>query len=170
MSSGAGALTALAPPCTPDVSARLPTGARLAAACSGKLSAVDGLVGGMAEDHSPGGSIGPLFAPALLDQFIRLAVGDRLFYARPAAEFPPALVAAVPELGRAASAGGGRWGLADLLAATTVVTATSLPRGGISSFQTSLRHESWVGGGRRNGKGVGKGASGGGALVGGPPW
>lgn len=111
------------------ITAHAPTAARLAAAYGGELSAVDAFVGGLAEDHAPGGSVGPLFAAALLDQFHRLAVGDRLFYTRPAAAFPPALVAAVPELGRLGR--GGRWGLADLLVATTGVTAGSLPRGGI---------------------------------------
>ncbi|KAK1866000.1 hypothetical protein I4F81_008521 [Pyropia yezoensis] len=110
------------------ITAHAPTAARLAAAYGGELSAVDAFVGGLAEDHAPGGSVGPLFAAALLDQFHRLAVGDRLFYTRPAAAFPPALVAAVPELGRLGR--GGRWGLADLLVATTGVTIGSLPREG----------------------------------------
>ncbi|OSX72154.1 hypothetical protein BU14_0463s0016 [Porphyra umbilicalis] len=109
-----------------DVTADGETAARLAAAYGGDLSALDAIVGGLAEDHVAGGAVGPLFAAALVDQFTRLAAGDRFFYARPAAAFPPRLVAAVPELGRLVK--GGAWGLADLLAATTGVTAAELPK------------------------------------------
>lgn len=103
--------------------------ARLAAAYGGDLGAVDAFVGGLAEAHTPGGSVGPLFAAAIHDQFSRLAVGDRFFYTRTATPFPRRLVAAVPELGRLGKSG--KWGLADLLTATTGVTAASLPRKGI---------------------------------------
>lgn len=112
-----------------DITSDTDTAARLAAAYHGNVAAVDAFVGGLAEDHISGGSVGPLFAAALVDQFHRLAIGDRLFYNRPAAALPPALVKAVPELGRLAP--GEPWGLADLLVATTGVTAASLPRGGI---------------------------------------
>ncbi|GAB0490753.1 hypothetical protein MMPV_001990 [Pyropia vietnamensis] len=112
-----------------DITTNADTAERLAAAYRGNLNDVDAFVGGLAEDHVPGGSVGPLFAAALVDQFHRLAVGDRFFYHRPAAALPPALVKAVPELQRLAP--GEPWGLADLLVATTGVTAASLPQGGV---------------------------------------
>jgi hypothetical protein len=40
-------------------------------------------VGGLAEQHLPGSSVGPLFAAILKDQFTRLRSGDRFWYQNP---------------------------------------------------------------------------------------
>jgi hypothetical protein len=40
-------------------------------------------VGGLAEQHLPGSSVGPLFAAILKDQFARLRSGDRFWYQNP---------------------------------------------------------------------------------------
>ena len=44
------------------------------------ITKMDGWVGGLAEDHQPGSSVGQLFEFILLNQFERLRDGDRLFY------------------------------------------------------------------------------------------
>src|SRR5205085_7191047 len=41
---------------------------------------IDLWVGGLAEDHVPGGSLGPTFTRIIADQFQRLRDGDRLWY------------------------------------------------------------------------------------------
>jgi hypothetical protein len=41
---------------------------------------IDPFEGGLAEDHAPGSSMGPLFTTILADQFGRLRTGDRFFY------------------------------------------------------------------------------------------
>ena len=52
---------------------------QLAAAYS-SVDDVDLWVGGLAEDHIPGGSVGETFAKIIADQFQRLRAGDRLWY------------------------------------------------------------------------------------------
>jgi hypothetical protein len=47
----------------------------------GNVDNVDAWVGGLAEDHLPGSSLGALATAALVDQFTRLRDGDRFFYA-----------------------------------------------------------------------------------------
>lgn len=48
----------------------------------GNVNNVDLWVGGLAEDHARGGSMGPLFKAILVDQFQRLRDGDRFWYQR----------------------------------------------------------------------------------------
>ena len=44
------------------------------------INDVDLFVGGLVEEHIPGGSVGPLWASIMKDQFEHLCKGDRLFY------------------------------------------------------------------------------------------
>jgi hypothetical protein len=46
----------------------------------GNVNNIDPWVGGLAENHIPGGSVGPLFARIIADQFNRLRTGDRFWY------------------------------------------------------------------------------------------
>jgi hypothetical protein len=46
----------------------------------GSVNNIDLWVGGLAEDHLPGSSVGPLFTAVLVDQFTRLRDGDRFFF------------------------------------------------------------------------------------------
>lgn len=46
----------------------------------GDVNNIDVWVGGLAEDHIPGGSLGPLFTRELVDQFTRIRDGDRFWY------------------------------------------------------------------------------------------
>jgi hypothetical protein len=46
----------------------------------GDVNHIDLWVGGLAENHVPGGSVGPLFTRIIADQFERLRAGDRLWY------------------------------------------------------------------------------------------
>ena len=46
----------------------------------GDVDNIDPWVGGLAEDHLPGASVGLLVEAALVDQFTRLRDGDRFFY------------------------------------------------------------------------------------------
>lgn len=46
----------------------------------GSVDNIDLWVGGLAEDHLPGSSIGPTFTAILVDQFTRLRDGDRFWY------------------------------------------------------------------------------------------
>jgi hypothetical protein len=46
----------------------------------GTVDNIDAYVGGLAEDHVAGGSVGPLFRAILVDQFTRLRDGDRYWY------------------------------------------------------------------------------------------
>jgi len=48
----------------------------------GNVNNIDLWVGGLAEDHVRGGSVGPLFSRILTDQFTRLRDGDRFWYQR----------------------------------------------------------------------------------------
>jgi hypothetical protein len=48
----------------------------------GNVDNIDVYVGGLAEDHVPGSSLGPLFHNILVDQFTRLRDGDRYWYTR----------------------------------------------------------------------------------------
>lgn len=48
----------------------------------GNVGNIDLWVGGLAEDHAGGGSVGPLFRRILVDQFERLRDGDRFWYQR----------------------------------------------------------------------------------------
>eukprot|EP01126_Amoeba_proteus_P030436 TRINITY_DN30098_c0_g1_i1.p2 TRINITY_DN30098_c0_g1~~TRINITY_DN30098_c0_g1_i1.p2 ORF type:complete len:160 (-),score=43.69 TRINITY_DN30098_c0_g1_i1:1028-1453(-) len=41
---------------------------------------IDALVGGLAEDHTPLSTVGPLFLAAIIDQYHLLRDGDRFFY------------------------------------------------------------------------------------------
>jgi peroxidase len=53
---------------------------------------IDVWVGGLAEDHVPGSSLGPLFHKIILDDFVRVRDGDRFWYQNPG-EFSAAEVA-----------------------------------------------------------------------------
>ncbi len=53
----------------------------------GSVDNIDLWVGGLAEDHVPGSSVGPLFSRIIADQFTRLRDGDRFWYQN---EFSPA--------------------------------------------------------------------------------
>jgi hypothetical protein len=46
----------------------------------GTVDNIDGYVGGLAENHMTGGSLGSLFTTIIREQFERLRDGDRLFY------------------------------------------------------------------------------------------
>jgi hypothetical protein len=46
----------------------------------GDVNNVDMFVGGMAEDHAPGASVGPLFKAIIVSQFENLRDGDRYWY------------------------------------------------------------------------------------------
>jgi len=46
----------------------------------GSVDDIDAWVGGLAEDHVSGGSLGPLFTTIIVDQFTRLRSGDRLYF------------------------------------------------------------------------------------------
>ncbi len=53
---------------------------RLANVYGGNFDNIDPWIGGLAEDHLPGSSVGQLFTTIIADQFTRLRDGDRLFY------------------------------------------------------------------------------------------
>lgn len=48
----------------------------------GNVNNVDLWVGALAEDHVPGGSVGPTLKAVITDQFVRLRDGDRFWYQR----------------------------------------------------------------------------------------
>lgn len=63
--------------------AQITTDAALAASLQstyGSVDNIDAWVGGLAETHIAGGSLGPLFTQIIADQFIRLRSGDRLYF------------------------------------------------------------------------------------------
>lgn len=62
-----------------DISSDSDTQAALATAY-GTVDDIDVWVGGLAEDHLPGSSVGELFQTILVDQFERLRDGDRFWY------------------------------------------------------------------------------------------
>lgn len=54
--------------------------AALSAAYGGDINNIDPLVGGLAEDHVAGSSLGPFLHELIRSQFVRTRDGDRLFY------------------------------------------------------------------------------------------
>ena len=62
-----------------QISSNAATAAALQAAY-GSVSDIDLWVGGLAEDHTARGSLGPLFTRIVADQFARLRDGDRFYY------------------------------------------------------------------------------------------
>jgi hypothetical protein len=52
----------------------------------GNINNLDVYIAGLAENHVPGGSLGPLFTEIVQSQFLRLRDGDRLFYRANAAD------------------------------------------------------------------------------------
>jgi len=46
----------------------------------GNIDNIDAFIGGLAENHAPGTSLGPMLLASLEDQFTRLRDGDRFFY------------------------------------------------------------------------------------------
>ena len=63
--------------------AQITSDATLAAklqATYGNVNNIDAWVGGLAENHVAGGSLGPLFTKVIADQFTRLRSGDRLYF------------------------------------------------------------------------------------------
>lgn len=48
----------------------------------GSVDNIDAWIGGLAEDHISGGSVGPLVQAVLTDQFSRLRIADNLFHTR----------------------------------------------------------------------------------------
>lgn len=61
----------------------------------GSVDAMDVWVGGLAEDHMPGASVGELVATAIIEQFTRLRDGDRFFYFYDEDWWSPDIAAAV---------------------------------------------------------------------------
>ncbi len=62
---------------------QITTDAQLASrleATYGNVNNIDAWVGGLAETHVSGGSLGPLFTKIIVDQFTRLRAGDRLYF------------------------------------------------------------------------------------------
>src|SRR5205807_885961 len=55
----------------------------------GNVNNIDPWVGGLAEDHIPGTSTGPLIRAVLLDQFTRVRDGDRFWYQNQGIYLPP---------------------------------------------------------------------------------
>ena len=49
-------------------------------AAYGDIDNIDSFIGGLAENHLPGSSVGPLFSKIIAEQFVRTRDGDRLFY------------------------------------------------------------------------------------------
>lgn len=63
-----------------DISSNPTTQSKLATAYEGKVDDVEAWIGMMAEDHLPGGSLGPTVTAVWEAEFKRLRDGDRLFY------------------------------------------------------------------------------------------
>jgi len=66
----------------------------------GDVNNIDAWVGGLAEDHLPGASVGELIAESLVEQFSRLRDGDRLFYLADPDLSHPDIVAVAGDVGR----------------------------------------------------------------------
>src|SRR5262249_23319477 len=49
----------------------------------GNVDNIDPWIGGLAEDHVPGTSTGPLIRAVLIDQFTRVRAGDRFWFEKP---------------------------------------------------------------------------------------
>jgi hypothetical protein len=73
-----------------------PAAAAALASVYATVDDVDGWVGGLAEVHVPGGSLGPLFSKILTDQFLRLRDGDSYWWQR--TDAPPLPGSAVNEI------------------------------------------------------------------------
>lgn len=58
---------------------------RLASVYLDNINNIDAFVGGLAEDHLPGSSLGAMNTAIIVDQFVRSRDGDRLFYLNDAA-------------------------------------------------------------------------------------
>ncbi|GAB0495173.1 hypothetical protein MMPV_006471 [Pyropia vietnamensis] len=101
------------------------TARRLAMAYEGNINAVDSFVGGIAEKHVPGGSVGSLFAAAIRDQFRRLAIADRFFYTRGGPAMDGTLTARLPEL--ADLRPGGPYTFHTLITRNTGISPSELP-------------------------------------------
>jgi len=72
----------------PSSFAQIPTTAALRTALQnlyGSINNIDGYIGGLAENHLAGSSVGALFNNIIVSQFERLRDGDRLFYTSNAA-------------------------------------------------------------------------------------
>lgn len=108
-----------------QITSDVPTAQRLAMAYNGDINSVDAFIGGIAETHVPGGSVGPLFAAALRDQFRRLAAGDRMFYGRGGPAADGTLTARLPELSNLRP--GGSYGLVTVIERNTGITRAELP-------------------------------------------
>lgn len=63
----------------------------------GEVDRVEAWIGGVAEDHIRGGSMGPLFTAMWERQFLRLRDGDR-FYFEKHRHFKPKIIAKIPSL------------------------------------------------------------------------
>ena len=83
----------------------------------GTVDYVDAWVGGLAEDHVPGGVVGELFAVIMSDQFTRSMVGDPMFFLNDDDLFNPTLVENVIDIMD--------WKLADVIAANTDLEVTN---------------------------------------------
>src|SRR5262249_59106306 len=55
----------------------------------GNVDNIDAWIGGLAEDHVPGTSTGPLIRAALINQFTRLRDGDSFWYQNQSIYLPP---------------------------------------------------------------------------------
>src|SRR5262249_9667350 len=55
----------------------------------GNVDNIDPWIGGLAEDHIPRTSTGPLIHAVLIDQFTRLRTGDRFWYQNQSIYLPP---------------------------------------------------------------------------------
>ncbi|MBL0928002.1 MAG: peroxidase [Phycisphaerales bacterium] len=70
-----------------------PTVAAKLQALYGSVDSIDPWVGMLAEDHAPGASVGATHLAVIIDQFIRLRDGDRLWYQN--TPFPPSELALI---------------------------------------------------------------------------
>lgn len=68
-----------------QITSHAATAQALATMYGNNIDNVDSFIGGLAEDHVAGSSVGPLFQAIMLGQFTRLRDADRLFYRNSAA-------------------------------------------------------------------------------------